>query len=399
MRIGVPELVSDGHEVKLQCRVDFARGEQHLWFSVCRDHAEFLTPERQDAFLVGLLPLAMETGEDIRLDGAISERLCYGLTQYYMPVVSIAVPHLRPVKIVPAELATDRIGCARGGVATGFSGGIDSFCVLADHFFGDVPPGFRLTHLVFNNVGSHGGGGRELFRRRYERLLPAAQAMDLPFLAIDSNLHELLASDFELTAPSRNAAAVLSLQKLVGRYLFASSNRYQDCAVRPPRPPPWPATGMIEADPVAMHLLSTETTECISTGCQYARTEKTRRVAHLACSHRYLDVCTDDGISGNCSSCYKCLRTMLTLEILGKLPQYDGVFDIEKYRRIRDRFLIEVLAGRSRLMAEIRELASKQEFRFPLSARVAAPFHQAVSWVRPHVPGSLRRVARLLLRR
>jgi len=401
MRIRIPELVEDSREVRMSALVEFQQRQEHVWYSVDRQYADFLTPERQDAFLVGLLPLAMENGEDITLDGAVSERLFYHLAHYYMRVMSIRIPRMRPVKILPGNVVAERVVGARAGVVTGFSGGIDSFCVLADHLFREVPPGFRLTHLVFNNVGSHGQGqgGRAMFRRRYERLVPLARELGLPYIAIDSNLPEILDSDFERTSTTRNVAAVLAMQRLFGKYLYASTERYEDCHVRPPRPLPWPEVGIAISDPIALPLLSTETTECISTGCQYARTEKTRRVSEIPYSYKYLDVCVTDIVDGNCSACTKCARTLFTLELLGKLPLYEKVFDLTRYRQARRRYLLEVLTSRHFLLKEIRELAEERRFRFPLSLRLAALFHKVANWLHPHIPAPLRRAAKRLLRR
>lgn len=73
------------------------------------------------------------------------------------------------------------------------------------------------------------------------------------------------------------------------------------------------------------HLLSTEATDSISTGSQYTRAAKTAQVAEIEPSYRHLDICVEPGTSRsgfrNCSRCWKCARTMVTLEALGKLDR------------------------------------------------------------------------------
>ena len=48
----------------------------------------------------------------------------------------------------------------------------------------------------------------------------------------------------------------------------------------------------------------------------------------------------------NCSVCPKCVRTLLTLDILGKLDAFSGVFDIDRYRReARRRAIADAIVG------------------------------------------------------
>ena len=55
-----------------------------------------------------------------------------------------------------------------------------------------------------------------------------------------------------------------------------------------------------------------------------------------------------DTLDTNCSVCPKCARTLLTLDILGKLDDFSGVFDIPKYRReVRRRLIAETIASES----------------------------------------------------
>jgi hypothetical protein len=45
----------------------------------------------------------------------------------------------------------------------------------------------------------------------------------------------------------------------------------------------------------------------------------------------------------NCSVCFKCRRTMLTLEMLGLDHLYRQVFDFEKFAGVRRRYLKEII--------------------------------------------------------
>ena len=155
------------------------------------------------------------------------------------------------------------------------------------------------------------------------------------------------------------------MQQLFGKYLYASGVRYQDCKVGT-------AYDIAYADPMSVHLLSTETLECISSGCQYSRVEKTIRVSAFL-SRKYLDVCARNRtIAGNCSTCWKCARTLLTLDTLGCEHLYDGVFDLNAWATIRNRYIRTVLLSRNPLLREIVELAKTRGFRF-------SPFQKALT--------------------
>jgi len=371
MRICAPEVVREREAVKVTARVERRGLTQQLWYSVPHRYEEYLLPGRVDSFVLGLLLPAMRDGEDIHADGLMSEKLFFNLTRHYSRLLSIAAPALRPVRLLPGQLE-GRAPAPGPGVAVGFSAGVDSFSALADHFLGPVPDGFRVTHLFFDNVGSHGIGGRRLFEERYARILALADELSLPVVKVDSNLDEVMAGfDHEFDHGIRNMSAALILQRLFRRYLYASTHRFEDCNVRGAR---W----MSILDPAVLHLLSTEATECVSVGCQYSRVEKTARIAELPITWRHLDVCIAERV-GNCSRCWKCCRTMLTLEMLGKLELYRGVFDLDIWKRNRVDFMGRVLARDFPLAREIVESAPRYRWRFPVRSRLLAVRYRAAA--------------------
>ena len=93
-----------------------------------------------------------------------------------------------------------------------------------------------------------------------------------------------------------------------------------------------------------MHLLSTESLDCVSTGCEMSRVEKTELVATYEPSYRFLNVCVNPAFEGrNCSVCFKCCRTMITMEFLGSDHLYRKVFDFEKFGKVRRQYLKKIL--------------------------------------------------------
>ena len=348
--------------------------------------------DRADGFLVAQLLLAMQLGEPVEVEAPMSARLHYNLVHHYQPLVRELMPALKLVPI-HAPLVSEPLAAPPTSVGTGFSAGIDSFSVIHDHFVKPVAEGFRLTHLTFNNVGSHGTRdhqrARHLFRRRYEQVRGYPESLGLPFIAIDSNLGEALPLDFEQTHTTRNLAVALMLQPLFRRFYYASTFRYRDVAVRP-------TFDSAFADALAVPLLSTESLDLVSVGGQHTRVEKTQAVADLPGASRWLNVCATESQDGrNCSTCRKCCRTLFTLELLGRLDEFAGAFDLDRWRRVRNSYISAKVLGKGPIRPLSREILEQVEasgFRYTAWQRIAA-------WLLRPVPRPLYRLGRSIRRR
>lgn len=372
MILGPVLIVKQESSVKTEVRIEFANGEtQLLWYEFDNSLAPYITTEVHDGFLVGVLLLAMKNGEDIHIEGAISEKLFYNLTSYYMDIVTIIIPQFRKVKIVPERLVDGSEIGTKGAAVTGFSAGIDSFCAMHDNSKSNVPKSFSITHLLFNNVGSHGEWNQKkaegIFESRYQLIKEFSQDSGLDIIKINSNLSEVLQMDFQQTHTPRNISAVLMLQKLFGKYYYASAFSYEDIAVKASK-------SMGQSDPCTVHLLSTELTECIASGSQHSRVEKTKRVAKVPSSRSWLNVCVHPIDGGkNCSSCWKCNRTLMTLEIIGELENYNRVFDLKRWKWSRKWYIPEVILNRNNidpLTKEIRRLVHAENYTFQIKQKL-----------------------------
>lgn len=362
MRIGKPQIFEEKRQAVYCVNVDSHCGNQTLWYAIQAEHVSLLS-SLSDAPLVALLIPAMMRGEDIHLEGAISAKLHYNLSRPLQKILRHIIPDLRPINIHADVLDNGPMQRAPG-VATGFSGGVDSYCLLADHFFSEVSPQYKVTHLLFNNLGTR----PELeFRERYRRLVPLAERFGLPFLAINSNLDHFYAGhfDFQQTHTLRNASVALLLQRGIGRYLYASAYEYADVFVGP-------CNAMAHTDPITLPLLSTDGLDALSAGSEYTRVEKTSRVSEIPDSYDTLDVCvSEDSGRTNCSSCWKCLRTMATLDIADRLGRYANSFDLATYRKLRTRYFAKLLSSPNEtLMREVVEFGRERNFQFPLTSRL-----------------------------
>jgi hypothetical protein len=355
LTIKPPHIEGNG-PYRISTRLQFPEGEEVLWFETP------LRPvEAADSFLLVMLPRAMREGLDIVVEGELSSQLYYNVSQYYLAFLRTLDANLKPISITAPRLTT-RVHGGKG-VFTGFSAGVDSFATILTHMQG-VPEEYRVSHLLFNNVGSHGQSknDQKVFEERLARL--RTRAMGLPLLPVASNLDQVMRSKFERTHTIRNCATALLFQADCAKFLYSSAVHYRDAIIGE-------TEYMGYADAVGVALLSTETTQCISAGGQYTRFDKTALIAHEPSTFEALDVCVQPkpGVL-NCSSCWKCLRTELTLEMVGALGNYERAFDLQEYRKVRTLFIAAVLKRSSPLNQEIAEQIDARGFKVPFAARV-----------------------------
>jgi hypothetical protein len=370
MNIEKPQRIVCDTEIQLRSIVKFSAGPDNLWFSVDKKNGELLY-EYSDGFLLALLIPSMLAGEDISIEGTVSERLYYNLQGPLQKLLGLYWPALHEIKIHPEFLESKKEHVP--GVITGFSGGIDSFCVLADYFLGQVPTGLKITHLLYNNVGAHeiGEQGDNDFKKRFMELKPVADQLSLPLVKVNSNLDQFYPhASFPKTHTLRNAAAALIFQEGIGRFLFGSTYHYSDIVVGQ-------GYDISQMDPITVPLLSTEGMDMISVGGEYTRVQKTIKVAEIAESHTNLDVCPRYyATRRNCSTCYKCMRTMLTLDIAGLLDRYSTSFDLETYKLNKDKYIGGILYNTDPLLREIIKFADERKYVIPLRSRILGHLYQ-----------------------
>jgi len=365
MKISKPLLKRTGGNFIFETRIETKDGIQTLWYSVDEAFSE-LVARNSDAPLVGLLIIAMANSEDIFIEGNVSQRLLYNLNGTFQILLKKIIPSLNFVKIYPNEVYSNYLHRA-SGVATGFSGGIDSFCVLADHYYGDISDDFKITHLLFNNVGSH-FDGEALFYKRFKRLVPVVKKIGLPFIAVNSNLDSFYKNKYNFlqTHTLRNLSIALLLQQGIGRFMYAAAYSYNDIFVGE-------TEAIAKSDLVTLPMLSTERLDAFSVGSEYTRVEKTIKVSEITDSFGSIDVCVNPRNAfnkTNCSVCWKCLRTLTTLDIAGKLNNYSESFDLDEYMKVKNIYLSSIYKNKNAFAQEIAQYADDVNYSFPLSAKI-----------------------------
>ena len=317
----------------------FERDSHHtIWMSLPREYGEYLIDNRYDGFLVALFYSAMAYGEDIEIEGVVSEKLLYNVKEYVIHILLAYSPWLKKINISAKE-TTDEVIHSAVHVGTGFSGGVDSFCTVYDKFVKETNPKFKIDTLVNFNVGNYYGRNPDetdaLFQQAYQRLSGYPNFAGLPYIPVNSSMAYIYNEkwNFQKVHLLHTIAGVLTMQNYFCRYYFASSIAYRDL-------PDFVKTYKdfdIAAfcDVFICQFLSTETLALIPDGHQYSRVEKTERISHYAPTCDFLEVAPRDETGKQDVLRPKSIRVLTTLDALDKLELYAKVFDLEKYRKHR----------------------------------------------------------------
>lgn len=344
MIIYKPYKVIKNHEVVVKAVFDLNNKREELWFSFHKDYEKYIVTENADAFLIGLLLLAMKKGTDINVQSQISAKLYYQLNHYLINALYLANNEWKKIKI-NVESVNNKDLCTEFAVGTGISCGVDSFATICDHLH-EIDD-FKIDYFTFFNAGSHGGFGgdkaRKIFIDKLNLVKPYANEVKKQIIGVDTNLNEILMMTHLQTHTIRDVACVLNLQKLFKYYYYASAYRFDNYKLD--------RKTQSYYDILLLNMLSTESTCFYSSVSQYTRVERTEIITNYSPTRKYLNVCVSSnktGIVKNCSVCSKCLRTQLTLDLLGKLDLYKDVFDLDKYYNKKDKYIGRILYTRKK---------------------------------------------------
>lgn len=333
-----PEISLAENAARLSAVISTGEKDEVLWYEVSSEYAQYLT-DTADAFLTAYLPYAMQHGADIEVEGAVSERLYFQLTGTLIPILAKYSKIFKKINI-RAKYFTANNHCVTPHAATGFSRGVDSFDAVCQAL--EAENSQKLTHLTLFNVGSHRSTtgntpaqAQELFRKRLEISTETARPLNLPIVAVNSNLGELLTLKYIIVHHFCSFSAVLALQKLFSSYYYASGFALDEFSIK--------KCDVCSAyyAPVLAQCLSTESTEFYISGQEKSRLDKVEFISHFPITYDKLNVCYYE--EKNCGKCEKCIRTQYELYAVGKLDLYKGSFDVDSFYRNKDKYMDFVL--------------------------------------------------------
>lgn len=336
--IGIPHIETRKGQAYQLCKVTLGDIEKEIFFSVDVKYADYLCHERGDAYLIGLLNLAMRERCDIHSEVPLTSELVHQLETELIPSLTKYSSSLYSPKIT--GVLDNTLLPSAGKIATGCSCGVDALHAIK--CLSDTRDGmYKPDYLAINNVGAYTCEGKTS-SVRYDGNVSNAQnfAMQygVPLIVTNSNFANVFPQEHLRTHLYSSCFAVFMLRKLWSRYYYASSgcdietyfgltnNELYDSA---------------KYDLIALPAFSIPQLRICNEGNHVGRFKKTKQLTDYKLAHNYLNVCLRQG-KGNCGLCSKCTRTLWTLDALGALDNFTEVFPIEQYKKNRQRYLQEL---------------------------------------------------------
>lgn len=341
--IGKPT-VTDGYKVIWPLKID--GNSDKIIITVSDNVAPYLTVDRIDAIVTGLLIFAARNGYNFKSDIPITDELLYNISHHLIPAISTKAhsPQINAPTITPAS-QTGKI------VATGISCGVDSLYTIATHT--DLPNSDgNINYLSFFDAGSHGTDAVSIKIKEGRRALAKqfAQKYGLNYFEVTSNLPEIIEkntvggySHLE-NHTFMMAHCILTLYKGIHRYYYSAAYDYTDfnCVYTP--------DGEFDSayyDLLTLMSISYGNIRFYSSGGEVSRLKKVELLSSYKPATESLNVCIEAVENDNI--CFKCVRTLLEIDALGVLDRFNIVFDINYYRQHRTWYLeqayIEALKG------------------------------------------------------
>lgn len=384
--IGKPYIEQRGEETFLCALIkdEGMKKEQVFWYAVDNQYGDYLCDDYADAFVLMVLLVAVRSGQDIKVEAPVSYQFLHNIHNTLAPVFVSLFPGSHAIH-VEAPTAAAPVYNAQA-VGCGCSLGVDSFHSFLSYYGEDKQKEYRITHLALFNSGQLGYFDVEqtekVFREAVEGLKPFAAEVGLPIVGVDTNLNEYYnATDIKVTQSvvCRTMSCVLALQKLFGRYIYASSCSLADFHLS--------TVDQSYVESVYVPLLGTHNTEIVLPNPMMTRVDKTEFISRYPIVERYLDVCWASQIAygrqhnttfleekknKNCGRCDKCMRTLLTLDLLGRLEPYGQVFDMDHYRSHKNQYLVRVMLNTKKkpLYIEINDLIRRVGYVPPMQVRL-----------------------------
>jgi len=321
---------------RISCQVASPFFNSELFFEISCSASQ-LTIDQPDWAAIALIYPAMLAGVNLEIEAPVSPRLLFVINGDLQSLLRAFDQRLKLIEVT-AQPAPSKVRPSERGVGTGFSAGVDSFATFISYTGDGIPEETHLTHLMVHNVGSFGHTqvSESSFLSTSKRAAAVATEHNLETIFVNSNLSELFESTtppstrFEHTHSLRNVAAAHACHGVIGQYVYSSAHNYESIGIPVIRRAE-KQNNMGKIDPILLPLLSTERL-WVASGCAgIDRVQKTSLVAESPLAQDILDVCLkppgkrDDNL--NCSQCGKCIRTLATLEAIGRLDDFAQVFD------------------------------------------------------------------------
>jgi len=372
--IGKPEIEIIETDAILSSIITFDEWTEpkKVYYCVQKEYASGLLYERADAFLVLSLAYAMSHSKDndpiqIICQAPISERLYYQLNVHYIPTITKNISWCSKVDII-AELDNSCIGTP-SGVATGISGGVDSYYTLLQAKK-EAPDDYKVQYGLYFELEDNGEFSNELQSAYRNTTHKICDDLELYFVDVKSNSCSTFYRCFhEAIDAFLIASYAIALSKLFKVYYISAAHTYEGFEFAD------------DSSEVSMlfnvYSFNTENLNFYVTGANAIRHEKTSYIADFKLPQNYLMVCRKPSVKNgelkNCSRCSKCTRTMIDLDIHDKLDNFYNIFDVSYYRSHKNYFwgYLFFKGKKDRFAVETLAYCKENKIKIPITYRIS----------------------------
>jgi hypothetical protein len=273
----------------------------HLWFRFPSSYG--VERLRGDAFLAASLLPAMLRGELLEIEESAP----------VSPKLLMEISHLQRIfhswnpvfKIIEVTARTAPVAARNDGVASFFSGGVDSSYTFLKHKE-------AITHLVFIRGFDFDVTDEALWDDTAVAQEAFASSFGKALIPVATNINHLAYPFTDLGWGSYHGSALAAVGLVLSFPVVYVPATHTYCELFP-----WGSHPMTDG------LWSTEGTTFIHDGADATRSDKMSHIVSDQNILRHLHVCWEKK-DDNCGRCSKCLRTMVAMRLLrvrGRLPE------------------------------------------------------------------------------
>lgn len=279
----------------ISARIEVSGASHELTFRLSRPRP--IAPG--DVWLPIALLIAMRLGHDLSIEDRVSRRLLAAVPTIQDILSTWYASDFSRV-VVTAPKSRKRPSRRRPRVVQAFTGGVDSYFTLVT---GPNEGELLYLHDLVHDIP-------EVRDRMREHLAAAARTSGRSLRQVEHHVRHVLDDYAEWGAHSHGAviasAAAAATSRRPTDFLIPSTLSYDQLA---------PHGSHALLDP----LWSGDHITVVHHGATATRTRKIERIASSPDALQFLRVCWRTQTEVNCGQCEKCLRTMTTLELIGKL--------------------------------------------------------------------------------
>ncbi|MFA6896716.1 MAG: hypothetical protein WCQ96_00295 [Patescibacteria group bacterium] len=320
MKIKNVQLREEGQFVSLtaDCKIRHI-GTDRIYFKFEKKYRNFIATDASP-FAAALFIPSMKMGQDLIIEGSISQKLQDGMQEIMKKMISWNLG-LKPISIVASEVKPDET--TTGDDASFFSGGVDSFYTYLKR----KDQTEKIDYLILANGFDISLNNPDLWRQTCKTVDEIVRNEDVEVIKVESNIRELIepVMVWEYTHGGCLAALGLALRNNLKNVYIPSSLAIGQLMPYGSHP---------DLDP----LWSTEGLSFIHDDAEVKRIDKVKYIAQIPLALKHLRVCYINAQGKfNCGVCDKCLRTMMSLRIAGKLEEaetFPHSIDLELIKKI-----------------------------------------------------------------